>query len=460
MDRAIPVLGAVGVPALCRRNYAIEFRHLLLWCVLIGSIEGNIAGIVAYKTFGASPLLTSICWAIPVFMNTLSLFWGVVIRGRPRAPLMFRLAGAVLACALSLALVPPEPRWGGWLFAGLLALTHFFFTGLTTLRSSIWNAAYPKSHRGRIVGNLQSLRLTMIMLSGAAVAWVFDSNALYYRLVYPAVVLIGLASLVPLRRLKIRGEGRELRAYRQRNGEPRSRSLLAEFRGGLREAGEILRRDRRFAHYMNAQFLLGAASFSTDGVLVRAIPEALGLGYYASSFLMLQLPVAVMLLSIRYWAPYFDRVGAVHFRVRNTAFWLVVYACTSAAMLLAERGGPAWMWLTLTLLVLGRAAQGFCQGGGAIAWTIGHLHFAPGDQSDLYMGIHVALTGLRGMLMPLLSVWLNATIGNASFAVSVVFAASAYVLFRRLARGEPVPEEAVSTYAGGLDPAAVRSDTV
>lgn len=435
MLETIPVPGARSVPTLSRRNYAIEFRHILLWAIVVGAIEGNIAGIVAYKTFNASAALTSLIWSIPVFMNTLNLFWSVYFRGRPRVTTMVRLALAVLVCVLSLGMTPSGPWWSGWLFAAQMCATHFFFSGLTTLRSSIWNVNYPKSHRGRIVGNLQTLRLLVLMLSGATITWLFDHDPGLYRYIYPTLVVVGLVSLLPIRRLRIRGENRELRHYRAITQRPR-RPMLAQLVSGLREAATVMRQDRRFARYMNAQFLLGAAAFSTDGLLVRILPERLGFGYFASGFLMLQLPVIVMLTSIRVWAPLFDRVGALHFRVRNSACWVLVYAFTTVSMLLVEFGGQGVLTVALVFLVAGRVVQGFCQGGGAIAWSIGHLHFAPPHQADLYMSIHVALTGLRGMLVPLLSVGLNMLVGNLSFAVSLILALIACRMFWRLAQEE------------------------
>lgn len=429
----LPVIGLAGIPRQSRPSYAREFRHLTLWSIVVGAIEGNIAGIVAFKTFDASPVLTSLVWSIPVFMNTLNLFWSVVIRGRRRIPLLITLATFVTLCVCSLALTPATLAGAGWLFAAQMALTHFFFSGLTTLRSSIWNANYPSTHRGRVVGRLQTLRLLIAMTSGGAIAWLFDSDPHMYRVVYPVVALCGLLSLIPARLIRVRGEAR---TERERPPTEARRGLWQELAAGLRDSAEILRTDRRFARYMNAQFLLGAASFATDGLLVRAIPERLGAGYYASSFLMLQLPAAVMLVSIRFWAPLFDRVGAIHFRVYNSAAWLAVYALTTASMLLVELGGSDWLMTAVALLVLGRVAQGFSQAGGTIAWSIGHLHFSSGDRSDLYMGIHVALTGLRGMLMPIVSVLLNAWIGNVSFAVSIALATASFILFWRLSRDE------------------------
>ena len=49
-----------------------------------------------------------------------------------------------------------------------------------------------------------------------------------------------------------------------------------------------------------------------------------------------------------------------------------------------------------------RVTIGF--GGGVLAWNLGHHDFAPPETSSQYMGVHVTLTGIRGLLAPLLGV--------------------------------------------------------
>jgi hypothetical protein len=45
---------------------------------------------------------------------------------------------------------------------------------------------------------------------------------------------------------------------------------------------------------------------------------------------------------------------------------------------------------------------GITNGGGSLAWQLGHNDFAPRDQLSAYMGIHVTLTGVRGAFAPFL----------------------------------------------------------
>jgi hypothetical protein len=56
------------------------------------------------------------------------------------------------------------------------------------------------------------------------------------------------------------------------------------------------------------------------------------------------------------------------------------------------------------LLYVSAVIQGLAFGGGVLAWNLGHLDFAPAHRASEYMGVHVTLTGLRGLIAPFLAV--------------------------------------------------------
>lgn len=433
MRRWFDFLQSRDIPLMSRPSYIAELRYYLLWSLLVGAIEGNIAGIVAKKTFLAPDWLTSVIWALPVSANLVNLLWGVWLRGRRLVPSVRMLTIVVAIAVASVALI--SPAWGGWAaaaFAVQLTTVHLLMSGLLSLRVAIWRANYPKEDRARITARLQTVRMLFILLSSASINALFDHSPELYRWIYPGVAVVGLCSLIPLRRLRIRGESRFLRAIRSAGPDGGTAGWLS----GLREAGAILRHDRPFARYMVAQFVMGSANFFTDAVLLTVLAGGLGLGYFTTSLLMIQIPVVVMLVAIRFWAPYFDRVGVVQFRVRNSGMWVASYVFVVAAMLCIEFAGTRWSGLALGLLVIGRLVNGMCRGGGMLAWSIGHLHFARPEQAELYMGIHVGLTGLRGLVIPPLGTLTNHLIGNLSFLVALGLSLVAFVLFWRMAREE------------------------
>lgn len=442
MPRILDTLRSNDLPLLARRNYAAELRQMLLWGVVVGTVEGNLVSVIASKTFGASRLLTTIVWSLPVLMNVLNVGWGIVLRGQARKPAFYVIAlGAVLGTA-SVALTSSAWQpWGGWLFALQIAGAHLFVTGLVTLRTTMWRANYAAPYRARATGRLETLRTLQAALTTAVLSLIYNYNPQAYRWAFPVAALVGLASLVPMRRMRMRGERAELRRFQRRNapaaaGHERWRARLA---AGLRESVGILRTDPLFAKYMLAQFLLGAANFFTDPILINALTKELDFEYFNAQAIMYLTPTAFLLLSIGWWAPYFDRVGVLRFRVINSLMWLLSYVCACTAMVLFARYDTTALVATIPILLLGRVFNGVSHGGGVIAWNIGHLHFAREHQTELYMGIHVGLTGLRALLMPTLGYLAREQFGYGALVVPVVLAAIACGMFHRLARTAAPP---------------------
>ena len=61
----------------------------------------------------------------------------------------------------------------------------------------------------------------------------------------------------------------------------------------------------------------------------------------------------------------------------------------------------AWQ-LSLWWLAAGRFVISIVNGGGTLAWQLGHNDFAPRERLSAYMAVHVTLTGVRGAFAPFL----------------------------------------------------------
>jgi hypothetical protein len=439
-------LRADDLPPMTRPNYAAEVRHVSLWGVFANLVDGAFSSIVVAKTFNV-PLLIPVVWATPMLANLVTFLWGVVVRSQPKIRTFVVLAFCAVASAASIAFTPSDWHpWGGWLFAGQVACARIFLSGLITVRAAIWRANYPKSHRARIAGRLQTLYVLLMLVVGAVVSLLFDRHADYYRIVYPVIALIGVISLIPLRRVRVRGEPRELSRLRLRLAGGEERGRWARFRHSMYEASSILTRDRAFARYCTAQYLLGSANLMVDPVLTIFLTQGLCLSYFGSYLLMEQIPAVLALLTIARWAPLFDRVGVLRFRVFNTAFWLVSILLATAALLVYQLASPLAAGVGMGVFVVARVINGMARGGGGIAWNLGHLQFAGEHDADLYMGIHVALTGLRGMLMSFVGTVAYKFCGAWALLLGIALVVAAQIAFRRLARSAPpTPEPAART---------------
>lgn len=416
------------------------------WSLLVGIAEGEVAAVVVAKTFGGGPWLIALATAGPFYARLFSLLWGVVAVGRPKLRVLSWLiaASALIVASVGFA---PQNEWGGWIFVGQMALLQIFLSGVITVRSALWRSNYPHERRGQIIARIQIIRALMSILAMVSAAWIFDRTPEVYRVAYPAAAGATVVALVLLRRMRVRGERRELRSTAMGgNGDA---SLVAAERLSLasllhpvtvlKQMVGVLRADRRFRRYCEALMLTGMGNLMIFPVFAAIILQELGMSYLQSIGLLRVIPLLCMLVALLLWAPFFDRVGVVRFRVVHGGCWLshlVLGTIGTAIILTNPAPGSAALSAVFFFYVASRIVMGVSMGGGALAWYLGHLHFARSAEAEIYMGVHVTLTGLRGLVMPLVGIWLWQHTGLFVWVLAVAFSAAGLAIYAVMAREE------------------------
>lgn len=441
------VLGVGRLPFMARRNFVREFVHLLPWSVLAGVIEGQFASVVVAKTFHGNSTMIAIAAGMPYAAYISSLFWGMLCVGRPKIQLSI-LAGAGTAVFASLAGMLPETIGGAVLFITQIACAQVFLAGVVTVRAAMWKSNYPSAVRGQIAAKLQGIRSVISILAVQSAAALCDWRPEAYRLVYVGAALLGLLGLVLLSRVRIRGERSELRASvaGQDNAAERRRSRPFSFHDLLSpvhawaQMMNVFRSDSRFTRYCVAQSLHGAANLFTIAVIVEVISQELVTGgakeFWISTGLITALPILALLGSLRRWGQLFDSLGVLRFRVVNVICWTVSLALGLAGTMVTRAGAGLEPFLFITAIVLfglRGVVNGVAQGGGTLAWNLGHLHFARDGKTDVYMGIHVFLAGVRGLIAPLAGMWLYTYIGSWIWLVAIGMSLSSLSIYHDLA---------------------------
>lgn len=426
------------VPFLARRNYVIESQHMLLWGMFAGMFEGSVSSIIVAKTFNAGPWLIALVMATPMFANLSGVVWGGLATGRRKLPLFSVLAFGTALMIGSVALAPASD-FGGWVFAAQIALARILLSGCVTIRASLWKHNYPALQRGRIAARLQMVRLSVGIATVFLVSLLFDMDTRLYVWVYPVAALIGCAAVLVLRRTHVRGEVLELKTIAEQLND-HTRTPALSWRRPFGPMIEVLKADRRFARYCLAMMFLGFANIMVMPLMTIIITKQLHLSYWHSCNLMEVLPRSLMMGSMLLWAGLFDRVGVVRFRVLNSIAW------TSGAVACGVCSWIIYTWGTddvvpfafaVGCMALARVGHGLGMGGGAIAWNIGHLHFAEAAKAEVYMGTHVFLTGLRGLTAPFLGTWLYTSFyPPVAFIVAVTLSLIGLAIFRSMAKTE------------------------
>ena len=439
------------LPFSTRSNFLYEFQHLLPWSVLAGLVEGQFASVVVAKTFHGSSLLIAIATATPFAAYVFSLVWGMLCVGRRKLRLAVLFGAGTALCTAVAGLIPAWPSSAIW-FILQIAAAQVLLAGVVTVRSAIWRSNYPSEVRGQIAARLQALRSIISVLTVQIAAALCDREPTAYRYVFPIAAALGMVGVLMLRRVHIRGEQGELRRTRTPSSNDRlTEGMIEAFRwSALLSPGQVwsqmvrvLRDDRRFALYCVAQFLQGAANLMTIAIVVRVVTRDLHSddrwGFWISTALIVALPNLGLLGSIGRWGRLFDGLGVLRFRVVNVMCWAASIVMGLAGTLVvvgADDLGPVFFPIGVALFALRGILHGLGQGGGTLAWNLGHLHFARPEQAEVYMGIHVFLAGVRGLIAPLGGMWLWTIIGWPVWLIALGLALAGLAVYAGMARYE------------------------
>ena len=370
-----------GLDPMAQKSYRREQLTELTLPVALSLMEGGFVSVVAAKAFNVPPWVIAVISAAPMFGNLSSYFWNRLAAARPKVPMLTILQALVLLCVLAIA-VSPRTGASTWVLLISVVLARILIAGILTVRSVTWSLNYPRALRATVTSRLQALASLVVVVATSIAGLVLDAHPENFRWLYAAGALVGGYGVWAFRSVQVIGEKRQQVLERRGQRDPTNRnSFLA-----------ILRADPRYARYQWHQFVSGGANMMIEPPLVYLITKQIGASYVASIGIVMLIPFLLNLATMPLWARYLDRVHVAEFRARQNLLWVV--------------GVVIMFWGALTLsllwLAIGRIVCGITNGGGSLAWQLGHNDFAPRDQLAAYMGIHVTLTGVRGAFAPFL----------------------------------------------------------
>jgi len=409
-----------------------EVQVNALMAVTLGALEGGLLGVIVKTGFDhvAAPAMVNLAVAIvagaPAFANAASLAFANLAHGRNKT----RWVSSLMAgCALSAILIALSPVSGAgliWLVFWMIA-ARLCWAGVVTLRAAIWRANFPRHVRATITGRIAVTYSLLIAVTAAATGIAMEFHAEAWRLTLPASALFGLTAAWRYRRFTVRGHGRLLREEAGKRGNARIR---------VSDAIEVLKTDRWYRRYMATMFIFGAGNLMVIALLVVILTEQLGVSRLVQVLVTTTIPLLALAAFTPVWARFLDKVHILDYRARHS--WMFV--ATMALFVPGAIFGKLW------LFGLGALVMGAAFAGGRLGWNLGHNDFASDGRSTLYMSIHVTLTGIRGLIAPLVGVglyqWLESMQpGRGRFVLLFPFmltlaGAITFVVLARLRRRE------------------------
>ncbi|MFN0134218.1 MAG: MFS transporter [Phycisphaerales bacterium] len=416
------------VPLMSRANYVRELRYTLLFSTVLAIVEGGVIGVIARNAFDGvvprTPLnfVVGLMMAAPEFANISSFLWTALAHGKHKVRFINRLQLATIVLTLLIAAVP-RSELGLYAMGALVVAARVCIGGVVTLRASIWRANYTRMHRARATGKFSTVSVLVIAACGLFIGKAMDLWDQSFRVLIPMCAIAGALAAASYARVRVRGHGQLLAAELADPAARPSFNPLAMLK--------VLRADRAYDAFMTSLFLIGTGNLMLSAPLVITLKERFGVEYLGGIAVINTIPSLVVPWFIPVWARLLARVHVVRFRSIHS--WVFVLAQIMVLLAVVTR--------TFWLLYLSSALLGVAYGGGTLAWNLGHLDFAPGPRAALYMGVHVTLNGVRGLIAPLLAVsiyeWLESRgegQGAWVFAFSIVLCVAGAMGFVVLSR--------------------------
>ncbi|MEE4295089.1 MAG: MFS transporter [Wenzhouxiangella sp.] len=385
------------LPFIARTLMPREVSANATMAVALGALEGGLIGVIVKTQFDgvADPVWVNFSVALvagaPAFANIASLWIASLAEGRDRTAWVAGLK-ALTACFLLLMAVVPINTAGLVLLTAAMLGSRLCWAGVITLRAAIWRANFPRHVRGQITGRITVIYSLIIALTAAAIGGLMSWWPEAWRLLFPLAGLLGLIAAARYRRVRIRRGGQ----LRRQELSQRAGRQGGQLRAGL----QILARDRWYRRYMLTMFAFGSGNLMVIALLVILLTEQFGFSRFSQVMITTTLPLLSLAVFTPVWARRLDAVHILDYRARQA--WSFVL--TLGLFTLATVAGLPWLFW------VGSLALGAAFAGGKLGWNLGHNDFASDDQSTLYMGIHVTLTGLRGLLAPLAGVLVYQTL--------------------------------------------------
>ncbi|MEM1166387.1 MAG: hypothetical protein AAGI30_08875 [Planctomycetota bacterium] len=372
--------------AIARRNLRWELRSALLVPMAVACVEGNVLGVIANKAFEAPAWVVGLIVAAAPAANLTGFFWSTVLHGRERvrASNLFQLG--VLVCVTAIAMAPLN-EIGLAVLVVASCVARLMMAGLVTARGDLWRGNYSDAARARIAGRLAMAAAITVSATALLIGWAMDRSQLggeeAYRWLFGVAVVLGGLGVFTFSRIRWRGGPTQLA------GEFRSRA--AGTGAGPRAMVGVLREDRFYRQYMTAQFILGFSNLAAVPVFILALKDVFDPGYLTSLVLVQAVPMLMPVLTIPLWARLLGGVHVVQFRAYHSWLFFAAIGLAATGFLLRSEGA----------IMVGQIIRGVAMGGGILAWNLGHHDFATRELANVYMGIHTTLTGVRGVIAPM-----------------------------------------------------------
>lgn len=413
-----------------RYTYHHHLRASLFEGVYMGAMWG--APDIAVKSLNAGPLAITLLTMVPGVASLFSLYL------IPRIDRMHRRSLIMNASLLGRL---PFMLWVFFAdihsFTILITLQSIANVAVVSSSNSLLRNNYRDHLRGRLYGRTSRVQALLIGGTSAGMGFWLDYSPEAVSWIYSFMAVFGMAAAWNFARIQSRPFVVPLAprgdAAAAEDGPPPAPALTPDpTRQSTWNAIGVLGRDKAFRWFEGSFFLYGIAFMAA----ITALP------FFGANTLSLD---------------YSQLLGA------KALFHLFIAICTVYSGALLDRLGPAklagicyfLLAIVMALFAITSGPLSYCccymlfgvgMAGVQMVWNMGPVHFAPLREAGKYMGLHMALVGVRAVVGHPLGGWILAETGDPRvvFRIScvtfVLGAAGMFFLAYRLGAARPAAE--------------------
>jgi MFS family permease len=291
---------------------------------------------------------------------------------------------------------------------------------LSPAQNTIYQANIRVQNRGALFGYVSSIQTLVMVSVGYIAGTVLDIDEELFRLIFVIIGVCGLVSSLLMALIK---------STKQIDDDVPPLTMRSLFRDTIGSSMKVLKTNRDFACFERNFFLYGIGYMVVLPAIPKYLVEYLHMDYthtFLGKVILAQL--GVLALS--------PLAGKLHDKKNPAWFTFVSFGLLSCYPLLLFVSsltiGSGWenFLAYAAFLIFGVAMAGV-----AVAWNISSIYFAGNRDVSMYQGVHVTLTGMRGLFAPFLGYALLSIVDvRATFVLAFVLQVTASVLSLKLYR--------------------------
>lgn len=276
---------------------------------------------------------------------------------------------------------------------------------------------YSTENFGRLYSYATSAKKITTLASTFLFGLLLDNDPYAFIYIYPLVAVLGILSIYMLTSISF--------DHTDETGNSVIKRRI--FSSALQRVADIFKTNRPYLHYQIGFMLYGLAFMGTNSVITIFYDRAVGLNYSSVAFYKnFYNLIAIFLLPVigRMLADTDPRKFAA-LTYGSLAMYLLSFPMTLVFPVYIEVFGLQIYYLLLAGVLFNSVFISTM----AISWSIGSAYFCNRNEAGDYQSIHLSLTGVRAMFMPLVGIFIYEVAGfSFTFALGATFLLAGIVL--------------------------------